>query len=208
MSNLEQQIAALVKEHGAEACGQALRECTAPASEKTPAKQLGKAPSTKWNLARRAVDKLQISKQAAQLQSHQSIQLAMLNASFDSMLAIDSMGIIVMVNRACLETFQYTQEELIGKNISIIVGGAHAAKHDEYLRAYRESGTKRLMGTRRELTAKRKDGSEFPILVGLQEVENGLVVGYVRDISDEYARRKLLEQNIADATLKAAVLDA
>lgn len=224
---LQAEMRVLVEKYGRKACLDVLQEKESPKKDEPaiPAKATA-APNNKqkrtytdkekasaktsWNLARRAVvDNLHISKQAAQLQSHQNLQAAMLNASFDSMLAIDSMGIIVTVNRACLETFQYPDEaSLIGQNISIIVGAAHAAQHDQYLHAYRTTGRTKLMGTRRELTARRRDQTEFPVIVGLNQVENGMVVGYVRDISDEVERRNLMAKSLADATLKAAVLDA
>lgn len=151
-------------------------------------------------------------KLAAQQEAQRKMKAAILDASFDSMFAIDSVGKILTVNRAAIKTFGYeNEEELLGQNISIIVGGHHAAKHDSYMKRYMDTGETRLIGTKRELTARRKDNTEFPVLVGIEVIEEGdtkLLVGYVRDISEEVERRKLAAEQEAQRKMKAAILDA
>lgn len=147
-------------------------------------------------------------------EAQRKLKVAMLDASFDSMFAIDSVGKILTVNRAAVETFGYeSDQELLGKNISIIVGGNHAPKHDAYMKRYMETGETRLIGTRRELSGRRKDGSEFPVMVGIEVIEpdgigEKLLVGYVRDITDEVKRRELAAREQAQRKMKAAILDA
>ena len=65
----------------------------------------------------------------------------------------------------------YTKEELIGENVSIIVGGAHAENHGKYIERYLETGEKRAIGKKRKVTARRKDGSEMNIELGLSEIK-------------------------------------
>lgn len=128
----------------------------------------------------------------------QKIRSAILDAAFDAMFAINTYGIIQMVNRAAVKQFGYkSTEELLGQNIKIIVGGGHAGKHDDYLKSYRETGITRIIGSMRELQGRRKNGEEFPIVLGIEQIENEdgdltydenkeeLLVAFVRDITEQ-----------------------
>ena len=86
------------------------------------------------------------------------------------MLEINEKGTILLANSAATEIFGWTQEELIGANVNLIVGGDHAKEHSKYLARYLTTGEKRVMGKSRELPARKKDGTEFPIELGLTEV--------------------------------------
>ena len=97
------------------------------------------------------------------------------NAEFDSLFVINEEGIIEMVNEAATTEFGWTQEEFIGQNISMICGGGHSPKHDQYLKAYLASGIKKVMGKYdRILHARRKDGTEFEISLGITETPGGI----------------------------------
>jgi PAS domain S-box-containing protein len=100
-----------------------------------------------------------------------SVMWAMAEASLDPMFEINEKGIIRMVNRAALRLFGYCREEFLGSNISMIVGGGHAANHDKYLKRYLETGITKVIGKKRELSARRSDGTEFPIELGVAEVD-------------------------------------
>ena len=85
---------------------------------------------------------------------------------------------------------------MIGSNISLVVGGGHADRHDDYIKRFLKTGEKRAMGFRRELSARRADGSEMVIELGLAEleVEKGeerQFVGFLRDLSRLKQREKL-----------------
>ena len=147
-------------------------------------------------------------------QEDQRIRSAILDASFDSMFAINLQGIIQMVNAASVEVFGYkSEDELVGENIKIIVGGKHAQFHDFYLERYRETGITRLIGTEREMSARRKDGSEFPVIIGIQRVEregtkDPLMVAFVRDITKRKDAERLQKEALRDQKMRAAILDA
>ena len=76
-----------------------------------------------------------------------------------------------MVNNAACHHLQYTRDELVGENVSVIVGGGHAPNHGTYIEKYLETGIKRAMGKKRKLKARRKDGSELDIELGLSEIK-------------------------------------
>lgn len=97
-------------------------------------------------------------------------QKALVESSPEAMLEINEKGTILLANSAATEIFGWTQEELIGANVNLIVGGDHAKEHSKYLARYLTTGEKRVMGKSRELPARKKDGTEFPIELGLTEV--------------------------------------
>lgn len=135
---------------------------------------------------------LTITKQhEAAIEERQALMQGMINASFDSMLEIDQDGIIQIVNDAACQMFGYTRKEFIGSNISIICGEGHAEKHGSYLRRYLESGEKHIIGTKRHVKARRKDGTEVEVELGVQEVAlasgKKAFCGFIRDIT---AQRK------------------
>lgn len=147
-----------------------------------------------------------------QIQQQQLVRSAILDASFDAMFAIDLEGTIKMVNKVSLTAFGYhSEEELVGENIKMIVGGGHTDKHDSYLKRYKETGEARLIGSLREVSARRKDGSEFPCVIGLERVESEqdvLMVGFVRDITKQKEAERLQMQSQRDEKIRSAILDA
>eukprot|EP00566_Odontella_aurita_P004143 CAMPEP_0113533402 /NCGR_PEP_ID=MMETSP0015_2-20120614/4587_1 /TAXON_ID=2838 /ORGANISM="Odontella" /LENGTH=1177 /DNA_ID=CAMNT_0000432455 /DNA_START=202 /DNA_END=3735 /DNA_ORIENTATION=- /assembly_acc=CAM_ASM_000160 len=102
------------------------------------------------------------------------ISSSIVEASYDSLFVIDQEGTIEMVNEASVKEFGWTEEDFLGSNISMICGGGHGPRHHTYLKRYLETGEKRVMGVKgRKLFARRKDGSEFPIELGITETGGG-----------------------------------
>ncbi len=110
-----------------------------------------------------------------------------LDASFHALFVINEEGIIQMVNEKSSEVFGWSKQELLGSNIHIIMPSDVASSHDQYLKNYLKTGVKKMIGTQREVTAQRKDGSTFPCVLGLSEVskDSGLICGFIRDLSSE-----------------------
>ena len=93
-----------------------------------------------------------------------------IDTSLDPVLHINENGIIQMVNNAAVDHLGYTREEMIGENVSLIVGGEHAVHHGQYIERYLRTGEKRAMGKKRRLKARRKDGTQMNIELGLSEI--------------------------------------
>jgi PAS domain S-box-containing protein len=129
----------------------------------------------------------------------------MINASFDPLFQIDERGIIRNVNNAAMALFGYQRDEMIDQNISIICSAEHAGKHDSYLKHYLETGEKHVIGRKRKVTARRKNGQEFDIELGVQEVvsPNGerIFCGYVRDLTKEQLDKRRMRNT--EATMKS-----
>lgn len=128
---------------------------------------------------------------------------SIIDTSLDPIFQINEEGVIQMINEAATKAFGYTREEFIGANISMICGGEHGKKHDGYLKRYLQTGETRAMGKKRELPARRKDGSEFPIELGLVQIFNDttqerMFVGFLRDLT-EIKKRERLSSGIIQA---------
>jgi PAS domain S-box-containing protein len=117
------------------------------------------------------------------LNQQSDISRGLIDASMDPMFLIDSRGLIQMVNQAAVTHFGWEREEFANSNIKMIVGGDHARYHDSYIKSYLETRKSGVMGRRRVLPGKRKDGSEFPIELAVVEVKRptgNFFCGYAR----------------------------
>lgn len=134
----------------------------------------------------------------AELQERKALAEGMINASYEPMIEIDCKGIIKIVNQAACSLFGYTREEIIGSNISIICGNEHSDKHDEYLKRYMETGVKHIIGRKRQVKARRKNGEEIEVELGIQEVilKEGkkAFCGYIRDLTQQKMDKQLLRK--------------
>ncbi len=126
----------------------------------------------------------------ARLESEAQAQ-AILRTTVDGIITIDAWGKIESFNKAAEEIFGYDAEEVIGKNVSILMPSPYREEHDEYLRSYHATGRRNTIGIGREVTGQRRDGSTFPLDLAVSEAKVGdrtIFTGIVRDISE---RRRL-----------------
>ncbi|MFA3790249.1 PAS domain S-box protein [Aliiglaciecola sp. SL4] len=138
--------------------------------------------------------------QADLLHSHAFAQ-AIVNSVVEAVITIDQQGSIKSFNRAALKMFGYALQEVLGKNVKILMPPRQSEQHDQYLAKYIETNETHIIGTGRVLTAKRKDGSLFPIHLSVSEIvnpEGRVFVGLIRDITQQLASedktRRLTEQ--------------
>jgi PAS domain S-box-containing protein len=99
-------------------------------------------------------------------------------------------GIVRSFNAAAEATFGYTAAEVIGQNVKMLMPEDIATKHDGFLRRYAETGVKTVIGARRDVPAKRKDGSTFPVVISVHEIKTAHMhhfVGYIEDQTQAHA---------------------
>ena len=116
---------------------------------------------------------------------------AVLETTVDGIITIDVYGTIQSFNPAAERIFGYEAGEVLGKNVDVLMPQPYKEEHDEYLRSYRETGRRKIIGIGREVVGRRKDGSTFPLDLAVSEVRLGdrrLFTGVVRDITE---RRQL-----------------
>jgi PAS domain S-box-containing protein len=135
-------------------------------------------------------------KQAEQaLRDREERLRAILNAAVDSIITIDRQGIINGVNSATEQMFGYTQDELVGQNVKMLMPPPFCEEHDGYLARYLETGEAQIIGIGREVAGKRKDGSTFPVDLSVSDVEHlGLFTGIIRDITDRKETQEALRR--------------
>lgn len=120
---------------------------------------------------------------------------AILDTVPDGLITIDSRAIVQSFNAAAERIFGYKPEEVIGRNIRMLMPEPYHAEHDSYVLNYLETGVAKVIGIGREVSAKRKDGSIFPMDLGVNEFHIGserAFVGLIRDIT----ARKEAEMNL------------
>jgi PAS domain S-box-containing protein len=136
-------------------------------------------------------------KQAEQtLQDKEERLRAILDTAMDAIITFDHYGIIHSVNAAAECMFGYAAGELIGQNVAMLMTSPDREAHDGYLARYRQTGETHIIGVNREVEARRKDGSVFPVDLAVSEIEHlGLFTGIHRDLTE----RKELERAVVEA---------
>ena len=111
---------------------------------------------------------------------------AILNTTVDGIIVIDAKGRIEALNRGAQELFGYPEEEVLGRNVSILMPSPHHEQHDGYLERYLTTGEARIIGIGREVTGRRRDGTLFPVQLSVGEMRIGgerKFTGMLRDLS-------------------------
>ncbi len=109
---------------------------------------------------------------------------AILDSTQDAVVTTDERGRVTLVNRQAEQMFGYTAEELIGGNVKILMPEPYRHEHDQYLRQHLETGERRVVGTKRLLVGRRKDGEIFPVELALSEIRIGAAILYAASLRD------------------------
>ncbi|MBF0274306.1 MAG: PAS domain S-box protein [Nitrospinae bacterium] len=114
----------------------------------------------------------------------------------NGIVTINGMGIIESVNQSVEKIFGYKPEELIGKNVKILMPEPYFSEHDGYLSNYRNTGTEKIIGKGREVLAKKKNGEVFPIHLSVNRMLIGdttMFAGVITDISERVRNEEELK---------------
>lgn len=129
---------------------------------------------------------------------------ATLDATIDGMTTIDSKGVILSTNRAMSNIFGYKPEEMLHRNVSMLMPDPYQSRHDDYLANHQRTGQKKIIGIGREVLGRRKDGTVFPLDLAVAELrntgDNARYLGTIRDIT---ARKNAEDQLRAAQKMEA-----
>jgi len=118
----------------------------------------------------------------------------------DGIITINSQGLIETFNASAEKLFGYTAKEIIGCNINKLMPEPYQAQHNDYLSAYLKTGESKVLNIRREIPAKKKDGSIFQVELGVSAFEargQKMFVGSLRDISERKENDRIKNEFIS-----------
>lgn len=115
----------------------------------------------------------------------------------DATVAIDLQGRITSFNRAAVRQFGYSPEEVIGRNVSVLMPEPYRSQHDNYLASYLRTGERRIIGRDRVVVGERKDGSTFPMTLAVGETraqDEEFFTGIIRDLTERQESKAKLDE--------------
>ncbi len=136
---------------------------------------------------------------------------AIVDAAVDGIIAIDAAGTILELNPAALRIFGYEADELLGKNVKLLMPQPFRDEHAGYVEHYLRTGERRIIGIGREVRGRRKDGSVFPQYLAVADASVGgkrVFTGIVRDLGrlrEAEERARQAEQLAALSTITAGI---
>ena len=122
---------------------------------------------------------------------------AVVETAVDGIITIDERGTVESFNAAAERLFGYTEAEVIGCNVSLLMPAPYREEHDSYIARYCLTGEKKIIGIGREVVGQRKDGTVFPLALAVSEMRLGprrMFTGIVHDITARKQAEDALRQ--------------
>jgi two-component system, LuxR family, sensor kinase FixL len=114
----------------------------------------------------------------------------------DAIVVIDQAGTIESFSAAAERLFGYPAEQVIGRNVSMLMPEPHRSEHDGYIARYLATGERRIIGIGRVVVGQRANGSTFPMELHVGEMQisgRRLFTGFVRDLTEQQRTEKRLQ---------------
>jgi two-component system sensor kinase FixL len=112
------------------------------------------------------------------------------------MIVIDEKGIVQSFGPAAEHLFQWTRDEVTGRNVNLLMPSADHEAHDSYIERYLRTGERRIIGLPRKISAQRKDGTVFPAELFVGEARSGdhrFFTGFLQDLTERHATETRLQ---------------
>jgi two-component system sensor kinase FixL len=142
--------------------------------------------------ARRAVDRTEDA-----LKAREAHLRSILDTVLDATVVIEADGTVVSFNAAAVRQFGYSEAEVIGSNVHILMPEPYHGEHDGYIRRYLATGERRIIGIDRVVVGRRKDGSTFPMKLAVGEMKSGgktFFTGFIRDLTEREQSEARLQE--------------
>jgi PAS domain S-box-containing protein len=127
---------------------------------------------------------------------------AALQTAVGAIVIIDDGGLIRTVNPATQKLFGYSENELVGQNVSVLMPEPFRSRHDGYIRHHLETGERKIIGIGRQVMGRRKAGAIFPMHLSVSTFTadgRRYFTGIVHDLSDQHGTGALREQALFEA---------
>jgi two-component system sensor kinase FixL len=105
----------------------------------------------------------------------------------DAMVVIDEAGLILTFSAAAEKMFGYSEAEVAGRNVKMLMPSPDQDRHDQYLANYLTTGKRKIIGIGRVTTALHRDGNTFPIELSIGEAwvgDHRIFTGFIRDLTE------------------------
>jgi PAS domain S-box-containing protein len=125
---------------------------------------------------------------------------SVVDSAVDGIVVIDARGRIEAFNPAAETLFGYREDEVVGRNVNLLMPAPYHEEHDGYLRHYLDTGAARIIGVGREVSGRRRDGSVFPLHLSVGEMSIGgerKFTGILHDLSERVRLEERLRQSEA-----------
>jgi two-component system sensor kinase FixL len=122
---------------------------------------------------------------------------SILETAPDTIVVIDEKGRMLSFSASAERMFGYTEDEVLGENVSMLMPSPDRERHDGYLERYLRTGERRIIGIGRVLNARHRNGATFPIELSVGEARIGderVFTGFIRDLTE----RQQAEMRIHD----------
>ncbi|MBF0159190.1 MAG: EAL domain-containing protein [Magnetococcales bacterium] len=122
---------------------------------------------------------------------------AFMNAAVDGVVMINERGVIQSVNASMEQIFGYTQQEMVGHNVNMLMPSPYREEHDQYLRNHLETGHTKIVGNIREVTGKTKNDVLFPVELSVGKFihnKTTFFTGILHDITERKRAKDALEE--------------
>jgi two-component system, LuxR family, sensor kinase FixL len=128
----------------------------------------------------------------------------------DAMVLIDEHCVITSFSAAAEKLFGYAENDVLGKNVNMLMPEPHRSAHDGYIQRYLQTGEKRIIGIGRVVEGQRADGTVFPMELSVGEARTGehrAFTGFIRDLTERHATEAQL-QKVQSELIHASRLSA
>jgi two-component system sensor kinase FixL len=115
----------------------------------------------------------------------------------DAMVVIDPRGRIQSFSLAAERLFGRKAEDVIGRNVSLLMPSPYRENHDSYIERYLSTGERRIIGVGRVVVGERKDGSTFPMELAIGEMKSNdklFFTGFIRDLTERQRTEARLQE--------------
>ncbi|WP_084032127.1 sensor histidine kinase [Desulfonatronum lacustre] len=125
---------------------------------------------------------------------------AILDNVIDGIITIDENRVVTSFNRAAERIFEYSAQEVLGRNVNMLMPEPYHSEHEGYVNNYLQTGVTKIIGIGREVEARRKSGRTFPMELSVSEIShNGkrVFIGMVRDITERKRMERMKNEFVA-----------
>ncbi|KAL0477866.1 hypothetical protein AKO1_010388 [Acrasis kona] len=128
----------------------------------------------------------------------QELSSCVINSAPIPLISIDYEGAINMFNSAAEKVFGYTQDEVIGCNVSILMPEPFSSNHNDYIKNYLKTKQSNISNPTRSLHALRKNGETFPVEIHIiHNIKNKRFIGFIKELKAESELQSAKGLNLA-----------